>query len=109
MTGGRDRLVEPSNSVRLAARLVAAGNAATILTYRRGSHFIIIAAVAPLLRFLGPVMRDVEAFIAATSRRAAKRRSRRRRWRSRTVSQFSAAICCGAPLHPCAGKLIGQS
>jgi len=41
---------------------------ATILTYRRGSHFIIIAAVAPLLRFLGPVMRDVEAFIAATLR-----------------------------------------
>jgi acetyl esterase/lipase len=68
MTGGRDRLVEPSNSVRLAARLVAAGNAATILTYRRVSHFIIIAAVAPLLRFPGPVMRDVEAFIAATLR-----------------------------------------
>lgn len=68
MTGGRDRLVEPSNSVRLAARLVAAGNAATVLTYRRVSHFIIIAAVAPLLRFLGPVMRDVEAFIAATLR-----------------------------------------
>jgi len=66
MTGGRDRLVEPGNSVRLAARLVAAGNAATVLTYRRVGHFIIIAAVAPFLRFLVPVMRDVDAFIAAT-------------------------------------------
>jgi acetyl esterase/lipase len=68
MTGGRDRLVEPGNSVRLAARLVAAGNAATVLTYRRIGHFIIIAAVAPFLRFLVPVMRDVDAFIAATLR-----------------------------------------
>jgi len=68
MTGGRDRLVEPGNSVRLAARLVAAGNAATVLTYRRVGHFIIIAAVAPFLRFLVPVMRDMDAFIAATLR-----------------------------------------
>ena len=68
MTGGRDRLVEPGNSVRLAARLVAAGNAATVRTYRRIGHFIIIAAVAPFLRFLVPVMRDVDAFIAATLR-----------------------------------------
>ena len=68
MTGGRDRLVEPGNSVRLAARLVTAGNAATVLTYHRVGHFIIIAAVAPFLRFLVPVMRDVDAFIAATLR-----------------------------------------
>ena len=68
MTGGRDRLVEPGNSVRLATRLVAAGNAATVLTYRRIGHFIIIAAVAPFLRFLVPVVRDMDAFIAATLR-----------------------------------------
>jgi acetyl esterase/lipase len=68
MTGGRDRLVEPGNSIRLAARLVAAGNAVTVLTYRRVGHFIIIAAVAPFLRFLVPVMRDVDAFITATLR-----------------------------------------
>jgi hypothetical protein len=37
-----------------------------VLTYRRVGHFIIIAAVAPFLRFLVPVMRDVDAFIAAT-------------------------------------------
>lgn len=68
MTGSRDRLVEPGNSARLAARLVAAGNAATVLTYQRVGHFIIIAAVAPFLRFLVPVMRDVDAFIADTLR-----------------------------------------
>src|SRR5262249_15121850 len=71
MTGGRDRLVEPGNSVRLAARLVAAGNAATVLTYRRIGHFIIIAALAPFhlrarrgpfLAFPGPVIAGWERF-----------------------------------------------
>jgi acetyl esterase/lipase len=66
MTGGRDRLVEPGNSTRLAARLVAAGNAATVTTYRRAGHYVIIAAVAPMLRFLAPVLRDVDAFITKT-------------------------------------------
>lgn len=69
MTGGRDRLVEPGNSTRLAARLVAAGNAATVLTYRHVGHFVIMAAVAPFLRFLVPVLRDVDAFIAETLRK----------------------------------------
>jgi len=68
MTGSRDRLVEPGNSTRLAARLIAAGNAATVLTYRHVGHFVIMAAVAPFLRFLVPVMRDVDAFIAETLR-----------------------------------------
>ncbi len=68
MTGGRDQLVEPGNSIRLAARLAAAGNAATLLTYPRVGHFIIIAALAPFLRLFVPVMRDVDAFIAATLR-----------------------------------------
>jgi acetyl esterase/lipase len=68
VTGGRDRLVEPGNSTRLAARLVAAGNAATVRTYERVGHFIIIAALAPFLRFFVPVLRDVDAFIAQTLR-----------------------------------------
>ncbi len=66
MTGGRDRLVEPGNSIRLAARLVAAGNAATVRTYDWVGHYIIIAALAPLIRFLVPVLRDVDSFIAET-------------------------------------------
>jgi len=36
------------------ARLVAAGDAAEVLTHRRVGHFTIIAAVAPFLRFLLP-------------------------------------------------------
>lgn len=66
MTGGRDRLVEPGNATRLAERLVAAGNTATVKTYRRVGHYFIIAAVAPLLRLFVPVLRDIDAFIAAT-------------------------------------------
>lgn len=64
MTGGSDRLVEPGNSTRLADRLRGAGNAATVLIYRRVGHYFIIAALAPLLRFIVPVLRDVDAFIA---------------------------------------------
>jgi acetyl esterase/lipase len=66
LTGSRDRLVESGNSIRLAARLTAAGNAATVKTYARVGHYVIIAAVAPLLRFFVPVLRDVDTFIAET-------------------------------------------
>ncbi len=66
MTGGRDRLVESGNSVRFAARLTAAGNAATVKTYARVGHYFIVAAIAPLLRLFVPVLRDVDAFITAT-------------------------------------------
>jgi acetyl esterase/lipase len=66
ITGGRDRLVEPGNSTRLAAQLVAAGNSAKVLIYRRVGHYVIIAALAPVLRFLVPVLRDVDVFIADT-------------------------------------------
>ena len=50
MTGSRDRLVEPGNSTRLAARLIAADNAATVLTYRHVGHFAERAANAYELR-----------------------------------------------------------
>ena len=66
MTGGRDRLVEPGNATRLAARLVDAGNAATVKIYHRIGHYIIVAAIAPVLRVFAPVLRDVDAFIADT-------------------------------------------
>jgi len=65
LTGGKDWLVEPGNATRLAARLPAAGNVATVRTYRRVGHFAIVAALAPLLRLFVPVLRDTEAFIAS--------------------------------------------
>jgi acetyl esterase/lipase len=73
VTGGRDRLVEPGNSARLAAKLIAAGNTATVKTYRRAGHFVIIAALAPLLRHFVPVLCDIDAFITETLRASAVR------------------------------------
>lgn len=66
MTGSNDRIVEAGNSTRLAERLRAAGNTATVLIYRRVGHYLIIAALAPLLRLLVPVLHDIDAFIAKT-------------------------------------------
>lgn len=64
LTGGKDRLVESGNSTRFAARLRAAGNDVTERIYPRLGHFFTIAALAPFLRFLAPVLRDIDAFIA---------------------------------------------
>jgi acetyl esterase/lipase len=64
LTGGKDPLVEPGNSIRFAARLREAGNDATVRIYPRIGHFFTIAALAPFLRLLAPVLRDVDAFIA---------------------------------------------
>ncbi len=66
LTGGRDGLVEPGNAARFAERLRAAGNDAIVLTYPRLGHYSIVAAFAPFLQFLIPVLRDVEAFIVET-------------------------------------------
>jgi acetyl esterase/lipase len=65
LTGSKDRRVEPGNAIRLAARLCDAGNVATVRSYRGVGHYIIIAALAPLLRLFVPVLRDTEAFIAS--------------------------------------------
>jgi len=72
LTGDRDDVVGAGNSTRLAERLRAAGNEATAVIYPRVGHYIIVAALAPFLRFRVPVLRDAEAFIAralATRRR----------------------------------------
>ncbi len=61
-TGSDDQIVDPGNSARLAARLQAAGDAATVLTYPRVGHLGIIGAFAWPLRFLAPVLSDVDAF-----------------------------------------------
>lgn len=66
ITGSRDELVEPGNSTRLAAKLVAAGNTATVKIYRRIGHYVIVAALAPVLRHFVPVLRDMDGFIAET-------------------------------------------
>jgi acetyl esterase/lipase len=68
LTGDKDDVVGAGNSTRLAERLRAAGNDATAIVYPRIGHYIIVAAFAPILRFLVPVLRDSEAFISRTLR-----------------------------------------
>jgi acetyl esterase/lipase len=64
LTGDADTVVDAGNAVRFAKRLRAAGNDATAVIYPRVGHYIIVAALAPILRFFAPVLRDTEAFIA---------------------------------------------
>jgi acetyl esterase/lipase len=66
LTGGKDDVVGAGNSTRFAERLRAAGNDATAVIYPRIGHYIIVAAIAPLIRVLVPVLRDIDAFIART-------------------------------------------
>src|SRR5581483_5799411 len=63
LTGGNDDVVEPGNSVRLADRLKAAGNDAAAVIYPWVGHYIIAAALAPVLRLFAPVLRDTDAFV----------------------------------------------
>ena len=66
LTGSDDRVVEAGNASRLAARLRAAGNVATARIYSGVGHSLIVAALAPVLRLLVPVWRDIDGFIAET-------------------------------------------
>jgi acetyl esterase/lipase len=68
ITGGNDRLVEPGNSTRLAARLSAAGNEASVRIYPRIGHYLIVAALAPLIQRVVPIWDHVDGFIAETAR-----------------------------------------
>jgi len=64
LTGDKDDVVGSGNSTRLAERLRAAGNEATAVIYPRIGHYIIVAAIAPIVRSLVPILRDTDAFIA---------------------------------------------
>ena len=66
LTGGKDDVVPAGNSTRFAERLRASGNDATVTIYPRVCHYIIVAAIAPVIRALVPVLHDTEAFIART-------------------------------------------
>jgi acetyl esterase/lipase len=68
-SGRQDRVVDPGNSERLAARLRAAGAQAEVALYPRPSHESLIGAFSPALRFLAPVFRDSVRFIQAVTRR----------------------------------------
>jgi acetyl esterase/lipase len=74
-TGALDRVVDPGNSARLAARLSAAGCVARLSTYRALGHRAILGALAlpAPLRWLAPVLDEVSGFVAETSAREGSR------------------------------------
>jgi acetyl esterase/lipase len=61
-TGTADRTVRPRNSLVLAERLRAAGVTAELVEYPDLGHVQIVAALAAPLRFVAPVLDDVDAF-----------------------------------------------
>jgi acetyl esterase/lipase len=63
VTGRTDKTVGPGNTARLAARLRAAGGDVTEIVYPRVGHLSIIGAFAPVLRFLAPLLRDIDIFV----------------------------------------------
>jgi acetyl esterase/lipase len=63
VTGRTDKTVNPGNTARLAARLQAAGSDVTEIVYPRVGHLSIIGAFAPVLRFLAPLLRDIDTFV----------------------------------------------
>lgn len=61
-----DQLVNPQrNTVQLAEKLKAAGVPVTLKLYPHASHTTLIGAFAWPLRWIAPVLDDVQAFIAA--------------------------------------------
>ncbi|MEZ5649589.1 MAG: alpha/beta hydrolase [Burkholderiaceae bacterium] len=59
-----DSLVDPQrNSGQLAAALRAAGVDARYETYPRTSHVLLVAAISYPLRWLAPVLDDIDAFV----------------------------------------------
>ena len=72
ITAQRDVLVEPGNSKRFAARMREMDGRVEERSYGRVNHFTLIGAFAPGLRFLAPVLRDVDAFIWRITGRPAR-------------------------------------
>jgi acetyl esterase/lipase len=67
LTGTRDDVVDPGNSLRLAARLQHHGVPARVVTYPNLGHRTLIGAMAAPLRGLGPVLDDVAGFVKQRS------------------------------------------
>jgi len=75
VTGQTDKTVSPGNTRRLAARLRAAGGDVTEIVYPRVGHLSIIGAFAPVLRFLAPLLRDIDVFVGRATTQSDARHS----------------------------------
>jgi acetyl esterase/lipase len=63
-----DKVVNPQrNAVQLADKLQAAGVPVTLKLYPHASHTTLIGAFAWPLRWIAPVLEDVQAFVTATA------------------------------------------
>ena len=73
ISGERDELVLPRNSVHLGAALTAAGRPARVVIYPRLKHAGTLFALGLPLRWLAPVLEECTAFLACVTvpRRAA--------------------------------------
>jgi len=63
MDDSKDKVVDPGNATRMAARVRAAGGEAQAVIFPGLSHALILGAMARPLRFLAPVNRQVMEFI----------------------------------------------
>lgn len=63
ITGDKDTTVNPGNTDRMAAKLVSAGGQATVVHYPKLDHARTVGALAPSLRWIAPVMREVTVFV----------------------------------------------
>lgn len=59
-----DKVVDPGNTARMAAKLRAAGTEVETREYKGVSHALLVGALSLPLRFLTPVFADVARFIA---------------------------------------------
>jgi acetyl esterase/lipase len=62
-TGSADNVVDPGNATRLARKVAAKGDAATVKIYDGIGHRVLIGGFAAPLRPFVPVLRDTVAFI----------------------------------------------
>jgi acetyl esterase/lipase len=70
--GDADTTVYPANSLRLSARVREAGGDVTTIIYPGIGHVALAASLAPQLRFLAPVRRDICRFIGASAEEAVR-------------------------------------
>ncbi len=64
-TDTADTVVRPGNTLRMAAKVRAAGGPVEEREYKGLSHELLVGAIATPLRLLAPVLRDVTDFIRA--------------------------------------------
>jgi len=61
--GERDTTVKPSNSIKLAARIRAAGGDVQLILYPKVDHVGVVFALAWPFRWIAPTLRDATGFI----------------------------------------------